>query len=145
MLKICSREKSEEKENQQIEGIVVLYDVIKESVKSVTYKIKSNMGEIGSFSNILIPYVCILCERNGILSNWFLLVVIPLILLYSCYIMKAVDMVFHNRTVDNIPLPYKRFTTEDNEGTITVEEGRIEELLLYVDELENELERLGKI
>lgn len=146
MLNISLKEKSKEGEKgTRNENIVVVCDVMKESVNSVKYFIKYNIGGIGGVLELIIPYICVLCDRNGMLSNWFLFIVVPLVLLYSVYVMKKVNMVFHNRTVDNIPLPYKRFTFEDNEGTVMVDEKRLQELLLYVNELENELERLGKI
>lgn len=150
MLSIFSKERLNERERRieldHFEIIVLICDAIRESVVTLRYNIKDNLGKIGNFIYIVIPYVCILCERNGmLLHNNFLTFVIPLLLVYIVYIVKKADAICHNRTSDNIPLPYNRFTTEDADGMITVEEGRMEELLLYVDELENELERLGKL
>lgn len=127
------------------ESIALLCYVMKESITSFQYAVKENLGNIGRFLYLSVPYISILCERNGMLSNWFLTMIIPLVLIYIVYILRTSHQIYHNRTVDNIPLPYKRFTEEQTGGVVTVEEGRLEELLLYVNDLENELERLGKL
>lgn len=144
-LKEKLKERKEMIEIDKHEIVSVVYDVIKESFTSLKYSIKKNIGKIGGFLNVIIPYICVLCERNGIFYNWILVLIIPLMLLYVSYLMKQVNMAINNRTIDNVPVPSKRFTVEDTDGAVTVEETRVEELLLYVNELENELERIGKL
>lgn len=39
-----------------------------------------------------------------------------------------------------IPVPENRFTTEEENGEVTIEVERIQELILYMDDLENWIE-----
>lgn len=41
----------------------------------------------------------------------------------------------------DIPVPEKRFTVEEEDGEVTIEKKRLQELILYVDDVENWLER----
>lgn len=40
-----------------------------------------------------------------------------------------------------VPVPHKRFTNEDEYGEVTIPNERLEELILYVNDLENWLEK----
>lgn len=41
----------------------------------------------------------------------------------------------------NIPVPVKRFTEEDADGEVSIEQSRLQEMILYVNDVENYLER----
>ena len=41
----------------------------------------------------------------------------------------------------NIPVPAKRFTEEDSDGEVSIEQARLQEMILYVSDIENYLER----
>lgn len=41
----------------------------------------------------------------------------------------------------NIPVPAKRFTEEDSDGEVSIEQSRLQEMILYVNDVENYLER----
>lgn len=41
----------------------------------------------------------------------------------------------------NIPIPVKRFTEEDSDGEVSIEQNRLQEMILYVNDVENYLER----
>ena len=41
----------------------------------------------------------------------------------------------------NIPVPIKRFTEEDSDGEVSIEQSRLQEMILYVNDVENYLER----
>lgn len=125
------------------EGTEIIADIIKESANIFKYFVIKNIGSIGTVFQIFIPYICMIGSKEA--GNWIVWFLIPPIMYYVSYVMKKVNMVCNNRTVDNIPLPYKRFTSSGDDGEVFIEEGRLEEMLLYMEELENELERLGKI
>lgn len=46
---------------------------------------------------------------------------------------------------DDTPVPSKRFTEVDDEGMVMVPNDRLQELLLYVSDVEDYLERKGKL
>lgn len=129
--------------NKNDEPIVILGGVIKESLCLFKYSVLNNLGRIGTGLQVIIPHICLLgVYETGYNVMW---VIIPFILYYVTYIIKQVNMVYNNRTVDNVPVPYRRFTQEGADGEILVENSRIQEMILYVNDLENELERLGKL
>ena len=41
----------------------------------------------------------------------------------------------------NIPVPIKRFTEEDSDGEVSIEQSRLQEMILYVNDVENYLEK----
>lgn len=41
----------------------------------------------------------------------------------------------------SIPIPVKRFTEEDSDGEVSIEQSRLQEMILYVNDVENYLER----
>lgn len=142
-MSISYSEKERMKNGRLEEGAVIVTDVIKESISTFEYFVVKNIGSIGTVFQIFIPYVCMLGYKGT--GNGFIWFFIPLVMYYVSYIMKRVNMVCNNRTVDNIPIPYKRFTNSGDDGEVFIEEERLQEMLLYMEELENELERLGKI
>lgn len=40
-----------------------------------------------------------------------------------------------------IPIPSKRFTEEDSDGEVSIEQSRLQEMILYVNDVENYLQR----
>lgn len=126
------------------EPITILVDVLKESVGSFRYFVKKNMRNISTVFQVFIPHICIAgIHMTGYHFVWL---VMPFIMYYISFVFKKVDMVYNNRTVDNIPIPFKRFTEVDADGdVISIEESRLQELLLYLNELEDTLEGLGKL
>lgn len=48
------------------------------------------------------------------------------------------------RSYDDIPVPVKRFTKESS-SSITVDDQSLEEMILFVNDIENYLERIGRI
>lgn len=41
----------------------------------------------------------------------------------------------------NLPIPVKRFTEEDSDGEVSIEQSRLQEMILYVNDVESYLER----
>lgn len=122
----------------------VLFGVVKESIFSLAFYLKNGLSFIGTLIQILIPYLILLYLDVKPVQNPFLFVV-PIILYYVSYVLKKTYLTYFNRTVDNIPIPTKRYTKEDEDGTITVNKEEVQDMLLYLCDLENELIKLGKL
>lgn len=132
-----------EKTDNSKEVIVVLVEVLGETKSTVKYFISRNLGSIGEVLNIFIPTVCMACLKA--FEGFIPWVVLSLILYYISHVLKRVNMIYHNRTIDNVPIPAHRFTNRDSDGEVYIESERVEELILYMEELENELEKMGKM
>ena len=46
---------------------------------------------------------------------------------------------------DDVPVPYERFTNDRGDGEVTVPNERVSEMILYMADVENYLERTGRL
>ena len=98
-----------------------------------------------SLYSLWFPYVCLfigeyVCKvRNGfsIGGEIFFPLVIFIII---CYVKKFLNRIGKG---ERIPVPESRFTVVSDDGEITMERERLEELMVYVSELEDYLENKG--
>lgn len=61
-------------------------------------------------------------------------------------VIRFIKRLANKRNVgDSVPVPGKRFTTEDDDGEVTIENSRLQELILYINDIENWLERKGML
>jgi hypothetical protein len=67
--------------------------------------------------------------------------IIPLLVNLLAYFLKS----FANKIGkgETPPIPYERFTSDDGDGEISVEHSRLQELILFVNDYEEWLERKG--
>lgn len=100
------------------------------------------MKTLTSLYSLWFPYVCLfigeyLCKiRNGVLIGGEIF--FPLIVfIITCYVKKFLNRIGKG---ERIPVPESRFTIVSDDGEITMERERLEELMVYVSELEDYLE-----
>ena len=66
---------------------------------------------------------------------------IPVLVMFIVYFLRSLANKLG--TGDIVPVPVKRFTIEGEDGEISIENNRIQELILYLADLEDYLERKG--
>jgi hypothetical protein len=92
----------------------------------------------------LLPYVVIASALFGgcsavVLMNMFWLTVLAQVI---CFITSK--YLKYSEVEDNgFPVPCKRFTTESRDGEVTVENNRLQEMIIYVCDVEDWLESSG--
>lgn len=134
-----------ENKKEQLGVLESIWISLKESGHTILKVLKDNIGNIGTLLVVLLPYLYSCCMGLNLLENPFLLP-IPIIILYISYILRKAQIIRSNRTLDNIPIPKERFTTVDEDGVITVDETKVQDLLIYISELEDALEyKLGEL
>lgn len=109
-------------------------------------KILSNFGFVITYLTyvlILFTYFvgngCVLIEDDVDLLNIAVITLMMILIRIAAFCLKEVSPV-----KDGIPIPEKRFTEIDkDDGMVSVDNNRIQELLLYVADLEDSLERKG--
>ena len=108
--------------------------------------LKSNLKNIALILNAILPYLMyiigqqVYSERGKIAAGSEIL--LPICFCIIIYCLKSLANKFGKGTT--IPLPRKRFTEVDEEdGEVSVENNRVHELLLYLADLEDWLERKG--
>ena len=85
----------------------------------------------------MLQYIAI--NKNDITVG--LEILIPIVFIILIFYLKSTANKLGKGTT--IPIPDKRFTKIDDDGEVTIENKRIQELILYVADLEDWLERKG--
>lgn len=118
----------------------ILFEVTADILRNAVYFIKNNLVTFANLLNIILPfmmYVLGLYDNNSATLKGF----IPIIFFLVIYYIKSMANKLGKGMT--IPLPDKRFTEVDDEGEVTIENKRLQELLLYTADLEDWLERKG--
>ena len=123
----------------------ILVEITIEALVSIAYFIKSNLRNLATILSIALPYVMyfigqyVAADRNEITVGGEILV--PILFMVLIFYIKSTANKLRKGT--NIPLPDKRFTKVDDDGEVSIENNRIQELILYLADLEDWLERKG--
>lgn len=92
----------------------------------------------------LIPYVVIASALFGSCSAVVLMNMFWLTLLAQSVCFVTSKYLKYSEVEDtDFPIPAKRFTTESRDGEVTVENGRLQEMIIYVCDVEDWLESSG--
>ena len=115
------------------------------NIYNFTYFIENNLVKFANILNLLLPYVMyfigqrIAADRGKIVVGGELF--IPLIFVVIIYFLRSTANKLGKGTT--IPVPDKRFTQTDEDGEVSIEHKRIQELILYLADLEDWMERKG--
>lgn len=71
-------------------------------------------------------------------------IAVAVILEFLCYIFYELSK-FYGAEATEIPAPSERFTTVDKGGMVSVDKNRIQEMIIYVGEVEDYLSDMGRI
>lgn len=71
-------------------------------------------------------------------------ITIAVILEFLCYIFYELSK-FYGAEATELPVPSSRFTTVDKDGMVSVDKNRIQEMIVYVGEVEDYLSDIGRI
>lgn len=123
----------------------ILVEVTLDALCAFAYFIKSNLITFANILNLIIPYVMyfigqyVATTRNEVAVGGELFV--PLVFIVVIYYLRSTaNKMGKGHT---IPLPDKRFTQVDEDGEVSIENRRIQELILYLADLEDWMERKG--
>lgn len=111
----------------------------------ILYFIEDNLRNFGRLVDLLLPYCMLFLGmyayktrgEYAIGAEFFLPLVVMLV---SYYCRSAANKLGKG---DTFPVPQKRFTSEDDDGNPEIEVDRIQELILYIADVEEWLERKG--
>ena len=115
----------------------------------VKYVVNSSVNYFGKFLIFVMPYVMFyvgLKVKGGTFVemfkgyNWALLLIPVLVSIVATYMKWYADVVGKG---DNVPRPTKRFTEVSDDGVVSVEYDRMQEMLLYVADVEDYLKKRG--
>lgn len=127
----------------------IIEEITIEAFYGFTYFIKSNLIVFANIINWIIPYVMYFAGQHIAAGEIKVVigpnceVLIPLIVMVFVYYLKGTANKLGKGT--KIPVPESRFTTVDGDGEASVEKNRIHELILYMADLEDWMERKGML
>lgn len=126
-----------------------LWEAIKESITDlcclVAYTVKSNIYILGTLIELSAPYIMWSVvineyERRGCFTVGGE-IFIPLVLFFFSSVMKRVAN--KGGYGNDVPVAKKRFTQEEEYGEITIREEDVQEVILYLNDVENYIEKKG--
>ena len=122
----------------------MLVEITIDAFRGIMIFFEDNLMKFVNILNVLFPYAMLfygqyIGETRGISVGWEIL--IPLVFAIIVYYLKSVANKIGKGIT--IPLPSKRFTEVDDDGEVSIENKRIQELLLYMADLEDWLEKKG--
>lgn len=119
--------------------------IIVDAIQAADYFITNNLRNFARILNFILPYLMYIIGQNvyatrgyfGIGGELF----IPIIFCVIIYVFRSYANKIGKGTT--IPVPEKRFTEVDDYDEVSIPNNRIQELILYVADLEDWLERKG--
>lgn len=102
--------------------------------------IKFSLGYIADIILLALPYVMFYLGKN-FSDHLILFMAIPPIVLIIWYYLKEISNRINHG--GKFPIPEARFTKVDEYGEVSVERSRLQEMILYVGDVEDWLHRKG--
>nr|DAV95854.1 MAG TPA: hypothetical protein [Caudoviricetes sp.] len=122
----------------------VTVEIVKEALIRVVKLIGNGIYPVLRVIRMLLPIFCLWLgffskeQNTKNMLNTMLLIILFMALVY--YLEQLANKLGKGITV---PIPKKRFTTEDEQGEVSIPHARLQELILYINDVENWLERKG--
>lgn len=125
--------------------IRITLEIILDIVRAVTYFITHNLRNFAWLLNLILPYVMYFIGQKACADRGQVTVgselFIPIVVCVIIYYLRSYANKIGKGTT--IPVPEKRFTEVDDYGEVSISNNRIQELILYLADLEDWLERKG--
>ena len=119
--------------------------IIVDIILAIDYFIKNNLRNFAWILNFILPYLMYIVGQNVCAERGYLDIggelLIPIAFCIITYILRSYANKIGKGTT--IPVPDKRFTEVDDDGEVSIQNNRIQELILYLADLEDWLERKG--
>ena len=119
--------------------------IILDVMQAVHYFVTNNLRNFARILSFILPYVMYIigqnvCAERGKIAFGGELFIPILFCVITYYIRSYANKIGKGTT---IPVPDKRFTEVDDYGEVSIPNNRIQELILYLADLEDWLERKG--
>lgn len=121
----------------------IFKEITIEALHTISYTIISNMRNFANVLNVSCPYFMYFLgqyvQTGGYSFTYGYYLLIPLVFVLITYYLHSAA----NKTGkgDTCPVPARRFTTVDEDGEVSIENSRLQELILYMADLEDWMER----
>lgn len=121
----------------------VFKDITMDVWYEVVYFVQMNMRYAAALAEIALPYGMYVLGQSVALSRGSIEVGGEIFIPILCTVVIHYVKEFANKSGkgNTIPIPAKRFTEVDDDGEVSVDNKRLQELLLYVADLEDYMTR----
>lgn len=116
----------------------VMIRTVKEMTKSLKYGIIEELDKIATLIQILVPILILKITDDVVI----MIVLSTLFAVFIKYI-KEVGYKLNNVTERGFPLPLHRFTKQNEQGFIDIEDEDMEQAILYLCDVEEYLKKKG--
>lgn len=120
-------------------------EILIEALNGFSYIVKSNLRNLAWLLNLLTPFIMYFIGQRVVLNRGYFGVggeiFIPILILFVIYFLRSMANKYRKGTT--IPVPEERFTEVDDDGEVSIRNDRLQELILYLADLEDWLERKG--
>lgn len=127
-------------------ALKMVADATKTMVYDIVYFLTFNVRYLAVLIEVACPFGMLFLGQQLALKRGYIgaggEIAIPIIVVLVVYYMKEISNRCNKGT--RIPIPHKRFTEVDLEsGEVNVRQDRLQEMILYLADLEDWLERKG--
>lgn len=116
-----------------------------DAARSLSYVVKNNIYNAGKAISFAVPYAMYgLGQWAYNISNGYTIgieAIIPIVVGALSYYMRAYGNKIGKGNI--VPVPNKRFTEVHEDGEVTIRSDRLQELVLYMADLEDWIEKKG--
>lgn len=125
--------------------IRILIEIIIDLFLGVKYFVENNIRNFANIIQLVLPFLMLYIGQVVAVDRGYIAfggeIFIPIFVGFIIYLIRS----FANKIGKGvtIPKPDKRFTEVDDDGEVNIRQDRIQELILYVADLEDWLERKG--
>lgn len=130
-----------------MQALRALADITMGLLHGAAYFLKVNLRYFANAVSFSVPYVMYvlgqLRYQEGGCISFGIELVIPVAVVAVVYYLREIANRLGTGNVP--PVPHNRFTNVDDDGEVTVENRRIQELLLYMADLEDYFSRKGML
>lgn len=123
----------------------ITFAIMTDVVRAIGYFITNNLRNFARILEFILPYIMYVigqdvCAERGKIAFGGELFIPIMFCAIIYYIRSYANKICKGNT---IPVPEKRFTEVDDDGEVSIKNSRIQELILYLADLEDWLERKG--
>lgn len=122
-----------------MKALQIIIEITKDILRNIAYFMQNNLRVFAMLLDLILPYMMYFVGLYGYAEGYELLVPLAYFIVIH-YLRSASDKIGKGTT---IPIPLERFTSVDEDGEVTIETRRTQELILYVADVEDWLERKG--
>lgn len=121
----------------------IILEGFQRAFKATAYFIKYNLKKLSKGVLVALPFIMYyLGTRYGLSKDGIAMwIIIPLFVFGLSAMINWIAKNYENKV--DLPVPIKRFTRVDEDGEVTIETKRLQELIVWLSEYEDWLERKG--